>query len=111
MKQVRDLNAVKQRILKGLLLRLSNMKFGYTYIERDADGRVENPALTPFESFGACCDAAERAVKADATSVQSAHVIYCRYDDRQCLPEMHPVLRTFERSPDVNPDRSVALIG
>jgi hypothetical protein len=30
--------------------------------------------------------------------VRFTQVVYCRYIDEQCIPEMQPVLRTYERN-------------
>jgi hypothetical protein len=83
-----------------LLDRIHAMTLGYTYLERGSDGAVENTALRPFESFDACCAAARDAVAVQAVhNVAMTQVVYCRYEDDMngCIPDMQPVLKTFER--------------
>ncbi len=71
---------------------------GFTFLERSQTGSVENATFQTFDSFEICCVAAEQAANADAALlVESTHVVYCRYNDKQCLPEMQPVLKTYER--------------
>jgi hypothetical protein len=95
--QEREMNAIRRNILVGVLRRLEAMNFGYTYIERGLNGGIENHRLRPFASFGECCAAAEQAVVADsARPLQCTQVIYCRYAGEECIPEIQPILKTFE---------------
>ena len=74
------------------------MHWGYTYIERSRTGSVENERLQPFSSFGACCLAAQEAFNSSSPTkaLRCVQIIYCRYNQDECLPEIQPVLRTIE---------------
>ncbi len=100
----RTLHEVRRSILRKLTrqmneIRKPRMKFGYTYIERGPSGGVMNVAFNPFSSIEECCIAAEEAVNSQSARVlQSTQVVYCRYDSEQCIPEMQPILKRYERS-------------
>jgi len=103
----RRLHTLRRSILERLLLRMNSMNFGYTYIERGSGGEVQNDTLKPFSSFEDCCAAAEAAANAASTRpVTLVQVLHCRYDSRQCVPEMRPILRTYERSEVVDQNRT-----
>ena len=99
----RTVHDIRRNILRKLARQMNQipiprMKCGFTFLERSQTGSVENAAFQTFDSFEMCCVAAEQAANADpAMLVESTHVVYCRYNDAQCLPEMQPVLKTYER--------------
>ncbi len=101
------MHLIRRSILQRLSLRIQMMKFGWTYIERGIGGGVENAVLKPFDSFAGCCVAAEEALNVESVRpVQLTQVVYCRYNGKQCIPEMQPVLKTFARHPSEKPRRS-----
>jgi hypothetical protein len=93
--QEREMNAIRRNILVGVLRRLEAMNFGYTYIERGLNGGIENQRLKAFASFQECCDSAELAAES-GRPLQCTQVIYCRYAGEECIPEIQPILKTFE---------------
>jgi hypothetical protein len=75
------------------------VNFGYTYIDRTSGGGVQNETLVPFSTFEGCCAAAETAANAGHSGCSGwIQIVYCRYDDEHCIPEMQPVLKTFARA-------------
>lgn len=78
-------------------------EIGFTFIERGPTGAVLSAALKPFGSFTECCAAAEKAAKVQTAQLhQFAQVVSCRYDDKECIPDMQPVLKIYEQSADFN---------
>ena len=99
----RTMHAVRRRILERIWHRMEAMQFGYTFIERCPTGAVLNADLRPFGSFSECCAAAEKAVNAQpAQSRRSAQVVCCRYDKKECIPDMQPVLKTYSQPANFN---------
>jgi hypothetical protein len=43
-----------------------SLKSGYTYIERNPTGSVENTVFETFDSFAECCAAAEEAANSES---------------------------------------------
>jgi len=94
----RKLHAVRRTILERLVLRMSAMKFGFTFIEHGENGVVENATLKPFDSLEACCVAAERALQAARRPLARVDVVPCEYDGTWCHPDLTTVMKTFRPS-------------
>ena len=74
------------------------MAFGYTYIERNIIGRVENDSFERFASFIDCCAAAQNAmVDAADNGIVKIQIVPCEYDEHRCTPLVMTVLKTIER--------------
>ena len=74
------------------------MTFGFTYIERNENGAVENPNLTQFASLEECCTAAEKAAADAGSQVRGrVDVVACDYDGERCHPQLMFVLKTFRK--------------
>jgi hypothetical protein len=97
--EVENMHAIRRRILEKLMLRLGNMRFGFTYIERGPGGVIGNAALEPFESLADCCAAAEKAFNAQTTEpIERIEVVPCEYDGSRCHPQIMSVIRSLRRT-------------
>jgi len=78
------------------------MAFGYTYIERNITGRIENDSFTHFTSFDDCCTAAQKALDSgSAAGIVKIQIVPCEYDGEECLPVIMTVLKIIHRTPSV----------
>jgi len=100
------MHLIRRSILQRLLLRMKVVKFGFTFIGRGHDGRIENAVLEPFDSFAECCAAADKVANArPAQPVERVEIIPCEYDEDTCNPQVMSVLRTLRRSAQLPENR------
>ena len=96
--QEENMHAIRRRILEKLMLRLGNMRFGFTYIERGPGGVISDASLEPFASLADCCTAAETALNARMHQpIERIEVVPCEYDGSRCHPQIMSVIRSFRR--------------
>jgi hypothetical protein len=76
------------------------MIFGYTFIERNITGRIENNEFTRFVSFKDCCAAAQAAMdNGKENGIVKIQIVPCEYDDHRFTPLVMNVLKTIVRPP------------
>jgi hypothetical protein len=76
------------------------MIFGYTFIERNITGRIENNEFPRFTSFKDCCAAAQAAMDIGKDNgIIKIQIVPCEYDDDRFTPLIMNVLKTIERPP------------